>query len=129
MPKMYIIGASGAGKSYFAKRLSQKLGIAHLNLDDVAWMPSPYQKNTMIKRDSAEKAAYIRAFLSKHSDWIIEGVQSKDWLAPALDKAEQVLVLQVPVLIRDWRILKRSCVASWGLKKAIIKKTFWASVD
>lgn len=43
MPKIYIIGASGAGKSYFAKRLSQKLGIAHLNLDDVAWIPSPHQ--------------------------------------------------------------------------------------
>lgn len=62
MPKIYIIGACGAGKSYFAKRLSQKLGIAHLKLDDVAWIPSPHQKNTMIKRDSAEKAAYIRAF-------------------------------------------------------------------
>ena len=124
MPKIYIIGASGAGKSYFAKRLSQKLGIAHLNLDDVAWIPSPHQKNTMIKRDSAEKAAYIRAFLSKHSDWIIEGVQSKDWLAPALDKAEQVLVLQVPVLIRDWRILKRSVRRKLGIEKSNHKENF-----
>ena len=124
MPKIYIIGASGAGKSFCAKRLSQKLGIVHLNLDDIAWVQSPHRKNMMIKRDKAEKLSCIRAFLSTHPSWIIEGAQSKDWLAPVVKEATQVLVLHVPVLIRDWRILKRSVRRKLGIEKSNHKENF-----
>ena len=35
--KIHIIGCSGTGKSYLAKRLSEKYNIPHFDLDDIFW--------------------------------------------------------------------------------------------
>jgi adenylate kinase family enzyme len=35
MKKIFILGISGSGKSYLAKKMSEKLGIKSYDLDDI----------------------------------------------------------------------------------------------
>lgn len=39
MSNILIVGNSGSGKSTLATRLERELGIAHLDLDTLAWLP------------------------------------------------------------------------------------------
>lgn len=124
MSKIYITGACGCGKSTFAKKLAKKLGIPHLDLDDISWEKSPNRKNFMIKRNDKEKQKYIHSFLSMYSDWIVEGSQNKDWLLPFVDSCTQVIVIYVHPVIRDIRIIKRSIKRKLGIEKSNHKENF-----
>lgn len=37
MKKIRIIGGAGSGKSYLAKKLSEKFNISHYDLDEIFW--------------------------------------------------------------------------------------------
>ena len=124
MPKIYITGACGCGKSTFAKKLAKKLDIPHLDLDDISWKKSPDRKNFMIKRTDNEKQEYICSFLSMHSNWIVEGAQSKDWLLPFIESCTQVIVIYVHPLVRDIRIVRRSIKRKLGIEKSNHKENF-----
>ncbi len=45
-------------ENYTTKQLDKKLGIVHLNLDDISWQESSNKKNFMIKRTDKEKKDY-----------------------------------------------------------------------
>ncbi len=124
MPKIYIIGACGCGKSTTARKLAKKLHITHLDLDDISWKESPNRKNFMVKRTDEEKQEYISSFLSEHSDWLVEGAQSKDWLFPFINNCTQVIVIQVHPIIRDFRIIRRSIKRKLGIEKSNHKENF-----
>jgi adenylate kinase family enzyme len=66
---MVIFGNSGAGKSTLASQLSQQEGLAHLDLDTLAWYPrTPPQR-----RPLADSARDITHFTTRHTSWVIEG--------------------------------------------------------
>ena len=124
MLKIYIIGACGCGKSTVAKKLAKKLGIPHLDLDDISWKQSPNKTNFMIKRSDEEKQECIHSFLSAHSNWIVEGAQSKDWLLPFIEACTQVIVIDIHPFVRDVRIIRRSIKRKLGIEKSNHKENF-----
>lgn len=65
--RIVMFGNSGAGKSTLARLLAQEHGLAHLDLDTLAWLPGP--KRAPI----ADSAAGIEAFLTANRNWVIEG--------------------------------------------------------
>jgi adenylate kinase family enzyme len=67
MPRILVFGNSGSGKTTLARRLSDELGVARLDLDLLAW-DAPGRR-----RPLAQSAAEIRAFAGQHTDWVIEG--------------------------------------------------------
>jgi adenylate kinase family enzyme len=69
MARILIFGNSGAGKSTLARALAERLDVAHLDLDSLAWaIESPMQR-----RPLTESEAAIRAFTATHAVWVIEG--------------------------------------------------------
>lgn len=72
MRRVLIFGNSGSGKSTLAKRLVEEEGLAHLDLDTLAWLPSvPPQRAPL--SSSQEK---IDQFAGAHDSWVIEGCYS-----------------------------------------------------
>jgi adenylate kinase family enzyme len=67
--RVLIFGNSGSGKSTFAKRLSEKHKLPHLDLDSIVWEPG--QIAEMRRPDAV--AASLAAFLAQNSSWVIEG--------------------------------------------------------
>ena len=66
-PRILILGNSGSGKTTMARELRDELGIAHLDLDTIAWaMPGE-------RLPLAESVVALAAFRRAQSSWVVEG--------------------------------------------------------
>ena len=92
MNKIVIFGNSGSGKSTLAKELTVKYGLAHLDLDTVAWKPAASPERQSL---SASKKL-ISDFLLTHESWVIEGCYS-DLLELVMQQADQIIFLNLPI--------------------------------
>lgn len=119
LKKIHIVGGPGSGKSFLAKRLSDKLGIDSYNLDDIFWDNS---KNSYgIKALPEIRDKKLHAIVNEES-WIIEGVYYS-WLYESFLNADCIFILKTKVLQRDFRIIKRFLSRKFGLLACKKKET------
>jgi adenylate kinase family enzyme len=85
MRRVLVVGNSGSGKTTLARQLAAE-GLAHLDLDTLAWLPAP----PPVRRPLAESAADIDAFTRRHDAWVIEGCYA-DLLAIAAARATELI--------------------------------------
>lgn len=101
--KIHIIGCSGAGKSYLARKLSKKYQIPCFDLDNLQWDND--SDHYGVKRDPQKRDVLLQNIL-KQENWIIEGVYYK-WVGDCFRDADIIYVLKIPPYIYKYRILKR----------------------
>ena len=94
MKKLLIFGNSGSGKSTLARQLSASEGLAHFDLDTVAWQPSM----PPTRRPVADSAADIQRFIRENQRWVIEGCYA-DLLELLLPDANELVFLNLPVAL------------------------------
>jgi adenylate kinase family enzyme len=75
-----LVGNSGSGKSTLAARLAARDGIAHLDLDTLAWLP----RTPPERRPLDDSGHEIRAFTEANPAWVVEGCYADllAWVAP-----------------------------------------------
>ena len=92
MKKIVIFGNSGSGKSTLAKRLCESKGLAHLDLDTIAWeATSPPQRRSL----DAAKSDIVN-FIQRNDSWVIEGCYS-DFLELANVYSSEIIFMNLPV--------------------------------
>lgn len=92
MRKVLIFGNSGSGKSTLAKELNNYEGLAHLDLDTLAWLPTnPPQRMPISDSETA-----IEDFMCSNDKWVIEGCYS-DLLEIAAPSSNEVIFMNLPV--------------------------------
>ncbi len=92
MSKVVIFGNSGSGKSTLAKELKETEGLAHLDLDSIAWHPtSPPERKSI-----AESTSEISVFIDSNDRWVIEGCYS-DLLEIVIPASSEIIFLNLPV--------------------------------
>ena len=91
MRRVIIFGNSASGKSTLAKRFAEQ-GLAHLDLDTLAWDMTPQP----VRRDKKLSCQKIDTFTQKHNHWVIEGCYS-DLLAHVLEDATEVIFMNLPI--------------------------------
>jgi len=64
-----IVGNSGSGKTWLAKRIGEKRSTQVIHLDDIFWLPGGFNE----KRSSSEVLCLVNSKKAE-SDWIVEGV-------------------------------------------------------
>ncbi|MDO5089187.1 MAG: DNA topology modulation protein FlaR [Leptotrichiaceae bacterium] len=101
--KIRIIGVSGTGKTYFARKLSDKLKIKHFDLDDLQWENSSGSYGIKMK---PEKRNMLFQKILKEKGWIIEGVYYK-WCMESFKEADIIYILELPRKIYRFNIIKR----------------------
>lgn len=87
MKRVVIMGNSGSGKSTLALRLARELGLAHLDLDVVAWEPVV----PPARRALDESFAAMAPILAEET-WVVEGCYA-DLLGRALERATRLIFL------------------------------------
>ena len=109
--RIVILGITGSGKTTLAHKLSEELGIPHIQLDTLYWGPNWKKNPTEIFRASVEKAL-------EQESWIIDGNggSARDIIWP---KAELAIWLDFPIPVIFYRLLKRT------LKNSFTKKELW----
>ncbi len=92
MRKILLFGNSGSGKSTLAKLLAEQEGLAHFDLDTIAWKPSmPPERKPL-----ADSGQEITRFIAEHNGWVIEGCYA-DLLELAATEANEAIFLNLPV--------------------------------
>lgn len=69
LDRVVIVGNSGSGKSTLALRLTRIRGLAHLDLDTLAWEPVM----PPVRRPLADSAREIDTFTRTNRGWVVEG--------------------------------------------------------
>lgn len=116
--KIHIIGGSGSGKTFLAKKYSKEYNIPHYDLDDVMWD----NKSDMygVKRSLDERKKILNQIL-ENEDWIIEGVYYK-WCKECFASADKIYLLNVPRYKYRFRIIKRFVLRKLKIEKGNRKK-------
>lgn len=84
MRKVVILGNSGSGKTTLSRSIAHREGLAHLDLDTLAWLPTnPPERSPLTK---AKKA--IESFVESNDGWVIEGCYTDllEIIAPIADE-------------------------------------------
>ncbi len=108
--KIYIIGGLASGKSFFAKKLSSKMGVEYFDMDRIVFKENSYEERTGRERNT------IFGNVIKKDAWIVEGTFTEDWIIPGLEASSQIIYLTTPALVRLHRFIKRI------LKQGILKQ-------
>ena len=109
--RVHIIGGPGSGKSSIAGQLSEVSGIPVTDLDEMFW---DRQSSTYGVRATSESRDEALGCVLAAPDWIVEGVYYS-WLERSFRESEVVIVLNVSVFIRDFRIIRRFLRRKWGM--------------
>lgn len=99
MKRIMIIGAPGSGKSTLARLLGEATGLPVYHMDKIhhmpGWVPRPMdQKLQMANKIEAKET------------WIFEGGLSSTFQSRSA-RADLLIHLDLPMLIRLWRVAKR----------------------
>lgn len=103
--KIYIVGPVGSGKSTLARRLSKEYGFVCCELDSIVYEPDLSSPTGNRKRLVEERDSMLNSILL-NKRWIVEDA-GRAYFEAALQKAESIIQLEPPMLVRKWRILFR----------------------
>lgn len=106
MKRVMVMGGPGSGKSTLARRLGDVTGLPVFHMDVIHWMPG------WRERDHAEKVE-LALDIERRDAWIFEGGLSATY-AHRASRADTLIWLDLPVLLRFWRVLKRRWVYRGG---------------
>lgn len=110
--KIYIVGSVSSGKSTLAKKLSEVLHIPYKSLDEVVHIPD---KSNHRKRQATERDNLFYSIIQQ-KDWIIEDV-GRPCFEEGFKKADTIILLEISIKIRNYRIIKRWIKQRLGIEK------------
>ncbi len=102
--RIAVVGTSGSGKTTTARRISQILGIPHIELDALHWGPNWTSTETPILRERVAEAV-------SGEQWVLDGnyraVRDIVW-----QRATTIIWLDYPFWLVMWRIFSRTLIRS-----------------
>ena len=113
--RIVVYGPPGSGKTVVARRIARYVGVPHIELDAVFWLPQWTEKPV------EELRADVSALLEKYTDgWVFDGVypQARELTLPL---ADAVVWLRPPLRVAFWWLLKRIIIRLW--KRELLWRT------
>jgi adenylate kinase family enzyme len=98
--KVLVIGSGGAGKSTFAARLGEALGLPVIHLDRFYWRAG------WVETPKDEWQASVGELIGRNA-WVMDGNYSGT-LDIRLEACDAVVFIDVPRAVCLWRVLKRA---------------------
>jgi len=105
--RIVVYGPAGSGKTYLAGRIAQFIGVPHIELDALFWMPEWVEKSLERLRND------VSTILNENTDgWVCDGNYSRvrDIILPV---ADTVVWLRLPFRVVFWQLIKRTVNRSW----------------
>lgn len=96
--KIRIIGYAGSGKTSLTIKLQEKYFIQGISLDDFLKV-----------KDKNQRMTSLNTRLDQLDSWIVEGVQVSPWTNKSFHDADLIVVLDYPIYVTQYRVIKRTC--------------------
>ena len=105
MQRIVVVGTSGSGKTTVAARIAEELGLLHIELDSIHWLPNWTElPDEEFRTQVAEKIRVDR--------WVADGnykpVRDLLWRS-----ADTLVWLDLPFRVVFWRVMKRTIRRVW----------------
>lgn len=111
--RLRVVGTSGSGKTTLARAAARRLGVLHVELDEVVWQPG------WVKRDAVEALADLRTRLDgSPQGWVVDG----NWetlLGPGMPAPDALVWLDYPRRTVMARVLRRT------LARGLLRTELW----
>mgnify|MGYP001591278894 FL=1 len=101
MERIYILGITGSGKTFLAKKLSKILKILTYDMDDIRFI-----KKFTKARTPEQRKKKVDKILREKKKWIFDG-RGTNWERHAMLKADTIIWLLTPSYKRVFRIFRR----------------------
>ena len=97
--KIAVVGISGSGKSFLARKIGEKTGLPVIHMDQLFWKGN---------WEAIPEKDYLIAHqeILKQDTWIIEGYIDEK-MAERIKQADLVIYLDYPGILCFWRVLFR----------------------
>jgi adenylate kinase family enzyme len=106
MRRVVIYGSGGSGKSTLAADLAERLEVAHIEIDTLAFDGRySHVSQEVLRRRFASAVAT--------DGWVVEGMH-RDQLLEALQVADTFVWLDLSVAVVAWRLVRRNAVLVIG---------------
>jgi adenylate kinase family enzyme len=112
--RVAVIGTSGAGKTTISRLLADRLGLRHIELDAMFWLPNWQQP------DRDEFRSRVITILDANPEWVADGNYSSAQDA-ILERADTVVWLDVGLFTCLWRVFSRA------LRRARTAEVMWGT--
>ena len=99
--RIAVLGYAGSGKTHLSDCIAEKKNIPVLHLDDVKWDKEwkPVDDSLVLPK--------VADFMTKE-DWIIDGYYTYLMIDERLQKADKIVLLQLPRMTCFFRAVKRT---------------------
>ncbi len=98
--KIVVVGVSASGKTTFSRKLSERLSLPVIFMDEIMWKPG--------WQYIGDEATVIELQkISAQSQWIIDGYISKDARTFVFERADTIIYLDHSPFVASWRYIKR----------------------
>jgi adenylate kinase family enzyme len=110
MSRIVIIGNAGGGKSTMARKLAQRRGLTHIEIDRLLWREGWEQAPAdLYKRQHEEAIA--------GDNWVIDGVGQQASIAPRIARATDIILIDMPLWSHFWLACERQIAWAGGQLK------------
>ncbi len=120
--RVNVLGTSGSGKSTFAKRIAENMGVPYVEMDALFWKPN--------WRETSDTEFILKIEDSISGDgWVLDGNYTRT-IPTKWKRVQMVVYLDLPFWTVAYRLIKRSLVRTlthqelWSGCRETIWKTF-----
>lgn len=110
--RIYVVGTSGSGKTTLARRLAQRLGVTHIEIDALHWQPNWQEAPLELFRSRLQVAV-------AGDSWTLDGNYSKA-RDLVISRADTLIWLDYSLGVIMGRVIRRT------LKRTLTREELWS---
>lgn len=95
MARIVILGNSGGGKSTLARKLSEKRGLQHVEIDRILW-----QEGWVLTPPDVYARKHEQ--ILSEDNWVLDGLGSLDSIPARIVRATEIILIDMPLWMHFW---------------------------
>lgn len=107
MSRVVIIGNAGGGKSTLARKLAERRGLRHFEIDRLLW-----QQGWVLT--SEDVYARRHREIIEQDDWVIDGLGRQNSIADRIGRATEIILIDMPLWMHFWLAAERQIAWASG---------------